>query len=345
MSLHHICYQHPVPAEVRESLIELYESAFSVTEYFHLFRNEKRPMAIAIYSDGSTPDHIIFYVISGKELTISNEHFEIDEPHLQYLVEFFFSTYPKLHTIHINNVKSTLGNISSYPYKVWEISQDNAVELPETMAEYRKRLGKRTKANLSNYTNKLRREFPDFAFITATGKEIDPKAVKKIITLNRSRMRSKKAFSAIDRSREKKIIQFAERYGIVGTITLNNRIAAGTICYIVGGHCYADVIAHDQTYNKYSIGRVCIYLLIEALIERGVGYFHMGSGEDDYKNKMLSVPHDVYFMSIFRTRLRKKIGAVKHLGKHTKMKPYIKMIKYNYIWRLRETLLQKIRSD
>jgi hypothetical protein len=344
MPLRHICYQDIVPAEVRESLIGLYQSVFCVPEYFSLYHAGKKLHAIAIYSDRPDPDHVICYSISGKEALILNELFEIDGQSLNYLVTFLFSNYPKLHTIHINKFKPGL-EIFPYPYKIWGASHDNVVTLPETIAEYRSQLGKRTRANLSNYYNKLKREFDDFSFTIATTENIDPAVISTIIAMHRTRMLSKKTTSAIDTNHEENIIQFAGKYGIAGTITIHDRIAAGTICYVVGKHCYAEVIAHDPAYSKYSIGRVCIYLLIEALIEKGVIFFHMGFGEADYKNKMLSVKYDVSSASIFRTKFHEITGQIKHVSKLRIIKAYKNMIKYNYILRLKEILSQKIKTE
>jgi CelD/BcsL family acetyltransferase involved in cellulose biosynthesis len=175
----------------------------------------------------------------------------------------------------------------------------------------------------------------------ARGEDIDPLTVGKIIEMNRSRMKSKKLRSAIDAELEEKIIHFSGKYGVVATITLNGRLAAGTICYGVGNHCYADIISHDQDYNEYSIGRVCIYLFISALIDRGFRFFHMGSGEYGYKERMLGRKQDVYFMSIFRSRIDKQIGLIRHARKHKYIKMARDLVKYRYLWRLRENFLKK----
>jgi len=344
MPLHHIYYQDIFPAEVRESLISLYQTVFCVPEYFSLYHDEKKPQAIAIYSDRPRPDHVIFYAISGKEALILNEIFEIDVQYLNYLAAFLFSNYPKLHTIHINKFKPGIENFA-YPYKIWGVSHDNVVTLPETIAEYRSRLGKRTRANLSNYYNRLKREFDDFSFTVATAADIDPVVISTIIAMHRERMLSKKTISAIDADHEKKIIQLARKYGIAGTITIHGRIAAGTICYVVGKHCYAEVIAHDPAYSKYSVGRVCIYLLIEALIERDIDFFHMGFGEAEYKHKMRGEMEDLCHASIFRTKFHEITGQIKHVSKFRFIKAYKNMIKYNYILRLKKILSQKIKTE
>jgi CelD/BcsL family acetyltransferase involved in cellulose biosynthesis len=207
------------------------------------------------------------------------------------------------------------------------------------MVEYRAMLGKRTKANMSNYSNKLRREFSDFSFTVATGEGIDPSVIREIVAMNRSRMREKKTTSAIDSNLEHNIVEFSRKYGIVGTVRLNGRIAAGTICYRVGDHCYADVIAHDSAYNKYSIGQVCIYLMIQSLIARGIHAFHMAGGECEYKSRLLGVNNDIYFVSIFRSELKKKIGLIRNIGKFGHLAGYMDMLKYNYIGRLKEYIL------
>jgi CelD/BcsL family acetyltransferase involved in cellulose biosynthesis len=254
-------------------------------------------------------------------------------------VRFIFADYPHVHTIHFNKLR---GKIEKFPYPgiIWNKVQDIVLELPETMAAYRSLLGKRTKANLSNYSNKLRREF-NFAFDLAAGKEIDPAAIREIIGLHRLRMRNKKMVSAIDAALEDKIIRFSRSYGIVGTVRLNGRVAAGTICYGVGGHCYADVIAHDPAYNKYSIGQVCIYLMIQSLIERGMHAFHLAEGRNDYKYRLLGENRDLYFLSIFRSELVKGIGVFRHIDRFRYATTLKNMLKYKYLGRTKEVFSEK----
>jgi hypothetical protein len=339
MHLRHICYRDSVPADMGKMLVSLYQSAFCVFEYFELSHYSNKINALAIYTTGSNPDHVIYYTISGSQLSVLNENFDIDIVCLEYFVRSVFHEYPKLKAIHFNRLRCGIDSFS-WPRIIWNKTHDIVLELPETMAAYRSLLGKRTKANMSNYSNKLRREF-DFSFDLAFGKQIDPSTIREIISLNRMRMRSKGMISAIDAALEERIIRFSQSYGIVGTVRLDGRIAAGTICYGVGGHCYADVIAHDPAYNKYSIGQVCIYLMIQSLIERGMRFFHMAGGDNDYKFRLLGVGRDLYSVSIFRSELIKKIGLFRHIEKHRYVTTLRDLLKYQYVGRIKEAFSDK----
>jgi CelD/BcsL family acetyltransferase involved in cellulose biosynthesis len=268
-----------------------------------------------IYSDSSNPIHVIFYKIAGREVAVLNELFDIGQDYIQYFAKSIFEEYSHIHTIDFNRIKCNIEKFH-YPYRVWNRSQDFVVQLPETIEEYRAKLGRHTKSNMNNYHNKLRREHDDFAFTVRASDQVDSAVVRKIIEMNRLRMDSKKIGSAFDRSLEDKMVEFAKKYGLVATISVNGRIAAGTVCYEVGNHCYAEVISHDPAYNKYSIGRVCIYLTIQSLIERGRQAFHMLWGENEYKYRFIGVKQDIYFVSIYRSEAHKIMSAFKHVAKY-----------------------------
>jgi CelD/BcsL family acetyltransferase involved in cellulose biosynthesis len=312
--LRHVFYEERFPPELEPALISLYRSVFCVKEHFDCATGQGRPAAVAVYAGGAEPLQVLFYTITGGELTVLNELFGIEEELLRYLAGALFAQYPKVHSIHLNRLTTEIAD-PGYPSRLWNTSCDIVVQLPGTLEEYRARLGKHTKSNMNNYSNKLRKDHDDYAFHVATGSEVDPAAVKSIIEMNRLRMDSKMVRSAFDDELEARTLRLASRYGVVATINIDGAIAAGTVCYQVGDHCYADIIAHDPRFSRYSIGQVCIYLTIKTLIERGVRAFHMSDGENEYKFRFLGEKQEVYFLSLFRAERYKLLSALTNFSR------------------------------
>ena len=314
--IRHVFYNHPFPTEFDSDLARLYQSIFSVRESWD--GNGKdggaKKAALAIYGEGNEPLHILCYSVAGRGITLLNELLSIEPEYLQYLAEVLFARYPEVHTINLNRITSPIGKIDLHT-RVWNSSCDIVVPLPATLEEYRARLGKHTKSNMNNYCNKLKKEQKDFSFDVVAAGDVDPAVVSRLIEMNRSRMESKEVRSAFDSALVARTQALARSYGLVATIRVNGEIAAGTVCYEVGDQCYAEIIAHDPAYSRYSIGQVCIYLTIKALIERGRVAFHMLWGENDYKFRFLGERHDIYFMSIYRSKLHKSLGALTGFGR------------------------------
>jgi CelD/BcsL family acetyltransferase involved in cellulose biosynthesis len=199
-------------------------------------------------------------------------------------------------------------------------------------------LGKRTRTNLRYYHNKIRRDFDDFSFTVQASEVIDPSNISKIIDLNRKRMRSQKITSVFDTDYEHKIIEFCRAYGVVGFITVKNRIVAGAICYQVGTHCYAHIISHDYDYSKYSIGMVCNLLLIEVLIKRGVQKFHLDTGEMEFKNRLLGVKKTTYNYTVYRNSAYKILGNIIYLRKYEYVSRLINFIKFRIVQNIKHSL-------
>lgn len=338
MPLHHVHYQNNFSAEIEEKLIELYQSAYSVKDYFYLYKDVRNINVLVIYNNDILA-HVLFYTISKSDVTVLNELFSIENEYISYFTTYIFNNHKKINTIHINKLNTGTFDCA-YPFKVWCVYNDFIIHLPKSFEQYKSNLGKRTRTNLQYYINKLHREFPDFSFSVQSNDSIDSSVISRIIELNRFRMKTKKIKSVFDEKFEYKIIEFSHKYGIVGSISINGQLAAGALCYKVGTSCYAHILAHEQAYDRYSIGMVCNLLMIHALIKKGVSEFHLDFGEHDYKYRFLGVRSKVSTISVFRSNLHMLFGNLKHIKKNHLFVRGRNFLKYKLIDKLRYSLLE-----
>jgi len=314
-SLQHICYENELPSDVERHIEKIYQSPFSVTKYFELFRGAHSLNALVITCGESTPRHALAYVISGKEITVVNELVEIGQEYIQYFADTVFNRYPTITTVNFNCIKSGIDDFH-YPWRRWKTSQDIVIKLPRRFEEYNSKLGKRTRKHIRYYINRLQREFDDFTFHVAATHQINPTEISRIIEMNRLRMRGKNIRSGFDNLFESRIREFCRHYGLVSTVSIRGKIVAGAICYEVGNQAYLEAISHDPDYNKYNAGQVCLYLTIKHMIEQGRDSFHMLWGENEYKYRFLGVRQQLYFISIYRS-YSAKLASIPRLAKHT----------------------------
>jgi hypothetical protein len=308
----HICYEQGVPQEIRQAMAALYQSAFSVTEFFSLYKTTGDLNALVLYHGGSVPIHVFAYSLEGGEVMLLNELFDVEPRYLRYFADFIFDRYSAVHAVNLNRSKHKPDALP-YPSRLWSRSQDTVIALPATLAEYQARLGSKTRSNFKYYSSRARKLYRDFAFTVATKDEVDPAVVSRIIELNRLRMTGKGIKSGFDSATISRIQEFSRRYGCTSTIEVNGEIVAGTIFYEVGNHCFLEAIAHDPRYNRDSMGQVCLYLTVKHAIEQGREAFHLLWGECEYKYRFLGVKQDLYSLSLYRSQRRKLLALPKLL--------------------------------
>ena len=313
--LQHIFYENEIPSEVGLNLEKIYQSPFCVTKYFEIFLKVRNLSALNISGGETDPQHVLAYIISGKEITVLNELVEVEQEYLQYFADTVFNRYPAITTVNFNCIKSSIADLQ-YPWRRWKTSQDIAIKLPQCFETYHAQLGRQTQKHIRYYINRLQREFDDFAFNVAATHETDPVIISRIIEMNRLRMKAKNISSGYDNEFEARIIAFCRHYGLVSTVRINGKIVAGAICHEVGDQAYLEAISHDPDFNKYNVGQVCLYLTIKQMIETGKDSFHMLWGENEYKYRFLGVKQDLYFISIYRS-YASKLSSFPKLIKHT----------------------------
>ena len=303
----HIFYDGGVPASVAHQLEEIYQSPFSVTEYFEIFHGVKQPSALVITCGEPLPRHVIAYSNSGKEITILNELVEIEQEYIEYIAETMFKRYPAVSSVHINSLKGSVAHLR-YPWRLWRASHDIVIDLPLSFDEYHAKLGKQMQKHLRYYLNRLRREFGGAVFHAAATKDIEPSVIGRIIEMNRLRMKGKNIRSGYDESMERKITEFCRVHGLACTLSVGGRIVAGAICYELGSQAYLETISHDPEYDRYNVGQVCLYLTVQHMIEKGREAFHMLWGENEYKYRFLGEKRDLIFLSVYRSQTSKLLS-------------------------------------
>src|ERR1039457_1536346 len=315
--LQHIFYENGIPPEVGLKLENIYQSPFSITTYFEIFRGIRSPNALVITRGESDLRHVIVFTVLDKEITVLNELVEICQEYLQHFIDAVFNRYPAVTSVNFNCLKCRITTIP-YPWWLWKTSQDIAILLPKTFDAYHAQLGRQTQKHIKYYINRLQREFGDFTFRVATTNDTDPTVIARIIDMNRLRMKSKNIRSGFDQVFESRIMEFCRQYGLICSVSIGGTTVAGAICYEVGNQVYLEAISHDPAYNKYNIGQVCLYLTVKHLIEKGRDAFHMLWGENEYKYRFLGVKEELYFFSVYRSnasrlasipRLAKQVGS------------------------------------
>jgi CelD/BcsL family acetyltransferase involved in cellulose biosynthesis len=133
---------------------------------------------------------------------------------------------------------------------------------------------------------RLAREHPSTRVVTLERDQISRALVADVVRLNRERRASKNGESVFDEHFEEGIYSVARAHGYATVVRDGDRVCAGVINVRCGADAFFWVNGHDNGYNKFSPGTLCLLASIRYCVARGVRTFHLLDGESDYKKEV-----------------------------------------------------------
>lgn len=325
-------YQNVIPPSLQQETEELYQHRYA--SYLHLKIYDHITENTRIYvarKNGKAVAALMFRIEPGK-ICVLNEQMRIEEEEIERFVRHIFAAFPSVDVISFPVIEADIRRLP-FPYQQFHSTQDIVLTLPATVQEYMSRLGKSTRAYVKRYLNKLTRDCPSLSFEVYANDDIRESDVRDIIALNKARMSGRQKSSYIDEQEEKRMLALLKLRGVVGVVTINGRVCAGTINTRFGKNYFLQVLAHDPAYDEYGLGTLCCYLTIcDCILQRGNAY-HFLWGQYEYKYRLLGIQRDLDHIAVYRSRM--------HLMRHLPMAAGIAMDGYKYS--ARSWLLNKAR--
>lgn len=176
-------------------------------------------------------------------------------------------------------------------------SEDMIVDLPDTYDDYIKSLGPNARRHARHRGEKIWNQFSGRIKKEITqNKEIDFKAVEKILELNKVRMQKKGTPYLSNIERNKQWHQLARKCGLLVTIKIDNQIVAGTLTYAYkeNNQAYMVLIGNDIAYDQSHLGSVCDLETIKELIELKIKNLHLLWGDSFYKHDFGAKRNDLF---------------------------------------------------
>ena len=293
-----------LPKDINAKLAEIYESPYSVLEYFQIYgkSNGKRLKTLYLF-ENDLLKHILVFIINKNKAILLNELFKIEANDILKISQILFDKYPNLNKINVNRfAANTSDKFFKFPCLITTAINNAILQLPETINGYLDALGKQTKKHIQYYVNRINKSYSNFSFEIFETNNIFDKTIARIIEMNRNRITHKGKKNGIDSLYESRIIQFSKIYGLVGICKVDDAIIAGTLCYKINRNAFLPVIAHDDNYNKYNAGQICLFLTIQHLINSKIAFFHMLWGRSEYKYRFGAKDDNLYFLTIYKSK-------------------------------------------
>lgn len=290
------CHIGHVPPHIDEILVQTYASLHSSLAFFRVFRSIGNASCYLARRAGLVSTVLVF-TCHGRRLEVINEMFELEQAELLRFVQFIFTHLPHIDVISFRALNTTTDQLR-LPLQQYRAKGTYVIALPDTPEAYIARIGKSTRASIRQGLNGIQRQFPSFQSLFFDSGDIDDTMLRAIIALSERRIAAGGAAFSHDVER---IIELSRQCGFMSVILIGGRLCAGSVNYRVGTSYFGDVMGFDPQYEKYGLGKLCVYLTVCESIRRGGTAFYLGGGVFAFKERLLGVPLDMDALHVYRS--------------------------------------------
>jgi hypothetical protein len=247
------------------------------------------------------PLAVFLLSVDGDTVRVVNEGMTVDEDELERFAEEVFARWPRVRAISMHAVRSEVVRLR-LPLQQYDCTANIVLPLPATVEEYVASLGKNMRRNLRRYMDKLKRDFPSMRHEVFEKDAANEQHIRDIIDLNRVRIAGKNQRYGLDPEVEN-VITLTRECGMAVVMTIDGRVAGGSVGYFAGDTYFFKVISHDPKYNDYSAGILCCYLTICECIARGCREYNFMWNEYEYKFALGAHVRSLQHLAVYRSRL------------------------------------------
>lgn len=300
-------YDGHVPAFIESELEQLYGGRFANAEYFRIHGGLDGAGAYRVVR-GESPAVVLLYRRDHRKLWVLNQAIAIPRAEVERFASHMFSAFPQLRRIDFHAIATEPKGLS-YPALALQSNEDTVAELPATVEEYEASLGKSTRHNLRRYGARLQRDHPDFRFSVVPREAIGSEQLQMLQRLNRERLQDKGCPSTLDDAEMHRLSQLAGRYGLVTLATIGGNAVGGMLSFVVGDGISFRIIAHDPSYDDYSLGFLIYFMTICEGIRRGCRHMNFGWDYYPYKIRLGGQRRPLTKLSVYRSRFAYGLDA------------------------------------
>jgi hypothetical protein len=293
------CHVGQLPADIEEVLVTTYASLHSSLAFFKVFRSIGNASCYLAHSAGA-PSTVLLFTFSGRRIDVINEMIEIPQAEMARFVTYVFAHFQQVDVISFKAVKTVTRELG-FPAQQYRAKGSYVVTLPATPDAYKAGIGKSTRASINQGLNGIRRHYPSFQSRFFVNDDIDEDHIRAIVALSEQKINAGDAVFFYDVAR---LVRLARLCGFVHVILIDGRICAGSVNYQVGASFFGDAMGYDPHYEKFGLGKLCVFLTICESIVRGGTRFYLGGGVFAFKERLLGVPFYMDEVHLYRSPVK-----------------------------------------
>lgn len=291
-------YTSRVPDGLAEELPLLYSSLLATARWFRMYTEVSASGAVIL----ANPRHVLLFRFENDTVDVLNRFFQISPRDAKRACLALFRAMPQARRIHLE-VPFPPAELH-LPKRALYWTDHLVVELPETIEEYDAGLGKRTRNNIRNFRNRLRRDFPDLDTKVIIPGDRGRELLELLQAWKTARFaaRGRTTYWEDDQRLSERFLDRLRDGGEAHLTTIAGQLAAIRFAFPVGETVYAVQSAFDPRYERYRLGFVSGYLLICDSVRRGAARVNLMWGTEDYKRHLGAVPVRASLLSVFRSQ-------------------------------------------
>lgn len=291
------CYVNDIPSFVEAALVQLYGALHASLPFLTSFRGLEQANSYVVTRAGRVTVVLLFRCTGGR-VDVLNEMMALSSEEIHRFARYIFTNFSGTGMIHFPAVHCSLGR-SPFPTQKRNAKTTYVVTLPPSVQEYANHIGKKTMAGIRYQTNKLKKTFPSLSSKIFLAEEIDAAHVREIIRFSEIRINADDPGFSYD---VRAICALAKKCGFLHVMFIDGRVCAGSVNYRIGDNYFGETLGQDMHFQKYSLGKLCVYQTICESIVRGGKKFYLGGGAFDFKTHLLGEPLCVDALNIYRSR-------------------------------------------
>ncbi len=285
------------PQGAAEELPGLYGSIFSTAAWFRIFDGAQADGACIL----KEPRHVLFFSLADDTLEVLNKAFPMAPEDAKRACKTLFRAFPQARRIHLEVMFQP--QRLELPLRVLCWADDMVIDLPTAADDYTEMLGKRTRKNLRNAANRLRRDHPDVTTrVSVAGGDTD-RLFDRFLEWHLASC----ARRGIESGYVSKPEQAAQTRALIAesgeaqTTLIDGRPTAVEFLFFVGNEATLYAGAYDPEHGDLSLGFLSTYWAVLESLRRGARRCHLLWGTDYYKERLGAHPHRAVRLSVFRS--------------------------------------------
>jgi hypothetical protein len=304
-----IAYYDAVPAFLDAKLDRLYQHLNSSLCHYAVKRRAEGVGAYIAAVDG-VPTAIFLLRHEKRRISVINEMIGIAPAEIERFSHYMFARFPSVATIRFSLIGKEIGTLS-YPYQQYGHGEDVVVSLPATEDAYFSSLGSKLRHNIRHQMKAIAADHPGLEFRTLENGAIEERHIDDLIELKKKNMDEKKVRFGLEADEIGWMRERAKSGGLLVAAFLDGKVCAGSLSFRIGDNYFAQVVAYDTRFMKYSPGLLCAYIAMREKIVRGAKEAHLSWGRQEYKFKLKGVLREMACLDIYRSRVHYLLNAPK----------------------------------
>lgn len=302
-----------VPEGLADELPGLYGSLFSTPAWFRLVDRPERPGCCLL----ETPRHVVLFTPRREPpgtVEVLNKAFPIAPSEARRLVQALFRALPwcRRVVLEVPFPPAALG----LPHTPLHRAADLVIDLAGGAAAWEGRLGRRTRKNLRNLANRLRRDHPDLRVDLGPPGPRARLLFDQFLLWHLERCLARGVLSGYVTKPEQadQVAALLATCGEAQVVTVAGRPAAIELVFFVGEEATVFAGSFDPAFARYSLGFLSTAWAVRGAAARGARRCHLLWGTATYKTLLGARPEEYVRLAAYRSasdRLRHPADAAR----------------------------------